>query len=106
MTSRAALTRVATSAFACGNTPPATTWATSSFGSCGSRGGIGAASAAGMSSSPNPVRMSKPGTSTSFAVERSRSASCVTLIAPRTVLIHAAAAETIGAEKLVPLSST
>ena len=86
------------------NRPCGFTSLTSSFGSSGSRGGTGAASAFGMSSSPQPDCGSKPAGPMSRALRRISSKIWVTSSVGRTVQTHAAAADTIGAEKLVPSS--
>src|SRR5947208_2228085 len=81
---------------------PGLTWRMSSFGSLGSFGGVGAASAAGMLTSPQPLAVSNPGGPMSRAVDRSSCITCAADSVGRTVQIHAAAAVTTGAEKLVP----
>ena len=55
-----------------------------------------------MSRMPQPLAASKPGAPMSRALSRRSSAICVTDSVGRTVQTHAAAAATIGAEKLVP----
>ena len=74
----------------------------SSFGSCGSDGGVGSASAAGTLSWPKPVRTSQPAGAMSTADPRMTWKSCVTSSVGRCVATHAAAPVTIGAAKLVP----
>ena len=74
----------------------------SSFGSSGSRTGVGNASADGMFSIPKPVARSNPGASMSWAEKRMTSKSWVLSSSGRSVQTQADAAETIGAEKLVP----
>src|SRR5262245_16870935 len=81
---------------------PGATSSTSSFGSLGSFGGADAVSAVGMSSRPYPAALSKPGAPMSRALVRITSKICVTSRSGRAVQTHAAAAETIGAAKLVP----
>src|SRR5581483_5232207 len=84
------------------NSGPGLTWSMSSFGSSGSSGGGAAVSAPGMFRRPQPLELSKPGGPISFALERSTPAICDAVSVGRTVQTHAAAAATIGAEKLVP----
>ncbi len=74
----------------------------SSFGSSGSGGGAGAAIDAGMFTIPQPLPLSKPGGPMSRAPSRRTAASCETVSVGRSVQTQAAAALTIGAEKLVP----
>ena len=84
------------------NSWPGFTCTMSSFGSPGSLRGGGAASAAAMSTTPKPVFGSKRCDPTGRALSRSSSATWLALRFRRTVQIHAAAALTSGAAKLVP----
>src|ERR1700756_2945085 len=83
---------------------PGRTCDTSSFGSCGSFCGVGAAKAAAMFTIPYPVWVLKPDGPTGCAVERRMSATWLTVSVGRAVHNQAAAAATIGAAKLVPES--
>ena len=87
------------------NSRPAATWAMSSLGSSRSFGGTGAVSAAGRFTRPYPVRSSKPGELMSRADSRSISATCPASSSGWTVHSQAAAAATIGEEKLVPATA-
>src|SRR5262245_66412667 len=82
--------------------PPGLMYGTSSFGSCGSRGGGAVVSAVGMSSRPKPVNGSKPGVETSCADARMISNTCEASSVGRAVQTQSAAAATIGDAKLVP----
>src|SRR5487761_243661 len=81
---------------------PGFTWGTSSFGSLGSLAGAGSTSAAAMSMTPYPVFGSKGCDPTGCALSRRSAATWLALRLGRTVQIHAAAALTSGAAKLVP----
>src|SRR5205807_8463200 len=86
------------------NSPCALISYTSSFGSCGSVCGGVAARAAGRSSRPKPVSGWNPLFQMSRALQRMRSNTSVLSSLGRAVQTQAVAAETIGGEKLVPLT--
>jgi len=74
----------------------------SSFGSYRSRTGVGRARAAATFSIPKPDEESRPTGAMSVAERRRISATCPAFRSGRAVHTHAAAAATIGDEKLVP----
>ncbi len=82
------------------------THAMSSLGSCGSAAGVRSASAPVIDSSPKPVAESQPLLPRSIAEARSAEATWSTFRFGRAARSHAAAAATIGAEKLVPVTAS
>ena len=100
-TSLAALRPRNTAGAAPSNARPSTQ-TMSSLGSSGSRGGGFLPSAAPTSSSPKPVPLSKPLRPRSRAESRTTCAAWSGERSGRAARIQATAAETIGAEKLVP----